>query len=95
MQVLDPVLSIIYDWVENNLRPQWERLKRRKLSGLSGPDFCIKGVLCRRYLDVKTDTNFLQILVPCDFREEVLTQLHDHLTAGHVGTTKTIDKVKN
>ena len=52
------------------------------------------GVLCRRYLDVNTDTLFLQILVPCDSREEVLTQLHDHLTAVHLGTTKTIDKVK-
>ena len=53
-----------------------------------------KGVLCRRYLDVNTDTHFLQILVPCDSCEEVLTQLHGHLTVGHLGTTKTIDKVK-
>ena len=26
VQVLDPVLSIIYDWVENNLRPKWEEI---------------------------------------------------------------------
>ena len=43
---------------------------------------------------MNTDTHFLQILVPCDSREEVLAQLHDHLTAGHLGTTKTIDKMK-
>ena len=43
---------------------------------------------------MNTDTHFLQILVPCDSREEVLTQLHGHLSAGHLGTTKTIDKVK-
>ena len=43
---------------------------------------------------MNTVTHFLQILVPCDFREEVLRQLHDHLTAGHLGTKMTIDKVK-
>ena len=43
---------------------------------------------------MKTDTHFLQILVPCDSREDVLTHLHDHVTAGHLGTTKTIDKVQ-
>ena len=26
VQVLDPVLSMIYDWVENNLCPKWEEI---------------------------------------------------------------------
>ena len=99
VQVLDPVLSIIYDWVENNLRPKWEEIsgtdEKTKTYWAQWSRLLLhKGVLCRRYLDVNTDTHFLQILVPCDSREEVLMQLHDHLTAGHLGTTKTIDKVK-
>ena len=53
-----------------------------------------KGVLCRKYLDVKTDTLFLQALVSCSSCKEVLIQLHDHLTVGYLGTIKTIEKVK-
>ena len=99
VQVLDPVLSIVYDWMENNQRPKWEEIsgtdEKTKTYWAQWPRLLLhKGVLCRRYLDVKTDTHFLQILVPCDSRESVLMQLHDHLTAGHLGTTKTIDKVQ-
>ena len=71
VQVLDPVLSIIYDWVKiinvrNGKRFQ-EGTKRQKLTGLSGlVFFCIKGY----YEEIlKTDTHFSQILVPCDSRE--------------------------
>ena len=98
-QVLDPVLSTIYNWVDNNKRPKWEDIsatdEKTKTYWAQWPRLLLhKGVLCRKYLDVKTDTHFLQILVPCDSREDVLTQLHDHVTAGHLGTTKTIDKVQ-
>ena len=95
MQVLDPVLSIVYDWVEKKQRPKWEEIsgtdEKMKTYWAQWPRLLLhKGVLCRKYLDVKTDTHFLQILVPCSSREEV----HDHLTGGYLGTTKTIEKVK-
>ena len=96
---MDPVLSTIYNWVDNNERPKWEDIsatdEKTKTYWTQWPRLLLhKGVLCRQYLDVKTDTHFIQILVPCDSREDVLTQLHDHVTAGHPGTTKTIGSVQ-
>ena len=92
VQVLDPVL---YDWVDKKQHPKWEEIsgtdEKMKTYWAQWPRLLLhKGVLCRKYLDVKTDTHFLQILVPCSSREEV----HDHLTGGYLGTTKTIEKVK-
>ena len=92
VQVLDPVL---YDWVDKKQHPKWEEIsgtdEKIKTYWAQWPRLLLhKGVLCRKYLDVKTDTHFLQILVPCSSREEVL----DHLTGGYLGTTKTIEKVK-
>ena len=52
------------------------------------------GVLCRKYFDTRTDTQFLQILLPKSLREEILTELHAHVTAGHLGSMKTMVKVK-
>ncbi|MCG7879153.1 MAG: RNase H-like domain-containing protein [Candidatus Thiodiazotropha endolucinida] len=98
-QVLDPTLSVLYNWVENNKRPEWEDIsgtdEETKTYWAQWPRLVLhKGVLCRKYFDGKTDTHFLQILVPFSCRKEVLCQLHDHLTSGHLATTKTTEKVK-
>ena len=94
-----PRSSFVNDWVENNLRPKLEEIsgtdKKTKIYWDHWSRLLLhKGVLFKRYLDVNTDTHYFQILVPCVSCEDVLTQLHDHLLAGHLGTTKTIDKVK-
>lgn len=99
VQVQDPTLSALYNWVDKNQRPKWDEI--------SSPDeetktywaqwsrlILHKGVLCRKYYDDKTDSHFLQILVPYSLREDILNQLHDHVTAGHLGMTKTLEKVQ-
>ncbi|MCW4335043.1 MAG: RNase H-like domain-containing protein [Candidatus Thiodiazotropha endolucinida] len=98
-QVQDPILSIVYNWMDTNQRPNWEDISRTddetKTYWAQWSRLVLhKSVLCRKYFDVKTDTHFLQILVPSSLRDEVLTQLHDNVTAGHLGTTKTMEKVQ-
>ncbi|MEW8544524.1 MAG: integrase zinc binding domain-containing protein, partial [Candidatus Thiodiazotropha sp.] len=98
-QVLDPVLSVLYKWLELNKRPDWEYISdldgetKTYLSQWSSL-ILHKGVICRKYLDTKTDTYFFQILVPSSMRDEILIELHDHVTGGHLGSTKTMDKVR-
>ena len=98
-QIQDPILSTLYNWVDRNERPNWEDIsgmdEKTKTYWAQWPRLILhKGVLCRKYFDVKTDTHFLQILVPCSCREDVLVQLHNHLTSGHLATTKTTEKVQ-
>ena len=98
-QVLDPGISVLYNWMEQNRRPAWEEISHMdaemKTYWVQWPRLVLNnGVLCRKYFDTRTDTQFLQILLPKSLREEILTVLHVHVTAGHLGSMKTMVKVK-
>ena len=62
---------------------QWERLKT------------INGVLYREWYDVKDGFLRLQLILPEIWRDEVMTLLHDNICAGHLGTHKTIARVRS
>ena len=98
-QVLDPGLSVQHKGMEQNKRPTWNEISHMdaemKTYWAQWSRLVLNnGVLCRKYFDTKTDTHFLQIILPKSLRDKILTQLHDHVTAGHLGTAKTIEKVK-
>ncbi|KAK3753675.1 hypothetical protein QZH41_003322 [Actinostola sp. cb2023] len=61
---------------------QWDRLQLRD------------GVLYRKWESEEGDTVQWQLLVPKSLRPEVLRGLHDAKTAGHLGVTKTLGRVK-
>ena len=92
-------MSVLYKGMEQNKRPTWDEISHTndEIKTYWAQWSCIvlhNGVLCRKYFDTKTDTHSLQIILPKGLREKVLTQLHDHVTAGHLGYMKTIEKVK-
>ena len=98
-QVLDPGMSVLYKGMEQNKRPTWDEISHTndeiKTYWAQWSRIVLhNGVLCRKYFNTKTDTYSLQIILPKGLREKVLTQLHDHVTAGHLGSMKTIEKVK-
>ena len=98
-QLLDPGISVLYNWMEQNRRPTWEEISHMdaemKTYWAQWPRLVLNnGVLCRKYFDTRTDTEFLQILLPKSLREEILTELHAHVRAGHLGSMKTMEKVK-
>ena len=61
---------------------QWDRLALRD------------GVLYRRWESEAGEEIRWQLLVPRCMRQELLSQLHDGKTAGHLGVIKTVGRVK-
>ena len=58
------------------------------------------GLLCQRYLSEETknvpdgETVILQVVTPRKIPQEILKQVHNHKTAGHLGVTKTLYNVR-
>ena len=71
-----------------------QKMKMDMLIIFKDKNVTIYYVLCGKYFDTKTDTTFLQIVLPKSLRDEILTELHDHVTSGHLCTMKTLEKVK-
>ena len=93
------MLSVLYKWLKVNKRPDWEYISdldsETKTYLAQWSNLILhKDVICRKYLDTKTNTYFFQILVPSSMRDEILTGLHDHVTGGHLGSIKAMDKVR-
>ena len=61
---------------------QWERLQLRD------------NVLYRRWEAEAGDTVQWQLVVPKGLRAEILREMHDAKTAGHLGVTKTLGRIK-
>ncbi|KAK3107513.1 hypothetical protein FSP39_016272 [Pinctada imbricata] len=53
----------------------------------------LEGILYRKFVTEKGDTH-LQLVAPMTIRNEILTQLHDNKTAGHLGRDKTISTIR-
>ena len=86
---MDHVLSVLYKWLKLNKCPDWQYISDLD----SETKTCLaqwsslilhKDIICRKYLDTKTDTYFSQILVPSSIRDEIhkLHKLHHHVTGG-------------
>ena len=54
-----------------------------------------EGVLYRKFESIGGDGSIWQLVVPRKLRKEILHQLHDAKTAGHLGCTKTQSRVSN
>lgn len=61
---------------------QWESLQ------------VISGVLCRKWESPRGDSFKLQRVLPASLRSEVMRELHDNVTAGHLGVNKTLERVR-
>ena len=64
------------------LLQQWEQLSMRD------------GLLCRNYAQPSEDKGWTQLVVPKKFRREILRDLHEGVTGGHLGQEKTLSKLK-
>ena len=99
-QLEDPCLdSIIRLKEKNKERPPWERVS------LESPTFkrywaqwsmlvMKDGVLYRNWESERGDEITWKLVLPESLRHEVLKQLHDGPTAGHLGVKKTMERVK-
>ena len=55
--------------------------------------FVDKGVLCRK-LEVPGKDVRVQVILPRTLRDNIMTQLHCAATSGHLGTMKTLERIK-
>jgi len=53
-----------------------------------------KGILCRRYFGRRGEDAIVQLVVPKELREKVVSLAHDTLLAGHRGPAKTLNRVQ-
>ena len=52
------------------------------------------GILCRRFEPTNGRLAYLQQIVPPSLVTEIITSLHNSLTAGHLGAYKTLEKIR-
>ncbi len=100
-QLGEPVLCTVIDWLETRgKRPTWGEISSEGpwLKTLWGAwkQLVIKDrVLYRRWeSDTGEEVRYL-LVVPRSMQEEVLRQLHDSPTGGHLGMKKLLDRVKH
>ena len=96
-QASDPVLSEVASWVRDGVRPKFSQISPSgsdvKFYWSQFESLCVINDLLVRKLD-QNDNIKLQILVPPSLRNDVMTECHSVLTAGHLGIAKTIGNVK-
>lgn len=61
---------------------EWERLT------------IVRGILYRRWTSLQEATDHLQIVMPREYRTEVIQLAHTGMTGGHLGRTKTEEQVR-
>ena len=100
LQRADPVLCTVIHWMETDsvpisfphfasqgLQTLWTQRQQLRLEN---------GLLYRRWEDVPGGGKYphLQLILPQELIPTVLTSLHTNTTAGHLGITKTLQKVR-
>lgn len=98
-QLEDPNIGDILIAKQSNCKPAIEHAKGQSLEyrrllqqweQLSVRD----GLLCRNYAQQSEDKGWTQLVVPKKFRIEILRDLHEGVTGGHLGQEKTLSKLK-
>ena len=77
---------------QNDLQslPRLARQMYNQLSSLYIQD----GILCRKFEPTNGRLAYLQQIVPPSLVTEIITSLHNSLTAGHLGAHKTLEKIR-
>ena len=97
-QLQDKHIGVVLKWMEEGARPPWE-----KVSGLGRVvkaywaqwDLLVihEGVLYRRWLSDSGSQDRDLMVVPQILRKDILSELHNSPTAGHLGQKKTRGKL--
>ena len=98
-QLADPTIGPLLRGRGAGERPNPQQLRNvsresRRLLQLWDQLAVSGGVLCRQYESPDGSCVTLQIIVPCALRREVLAELHAGMGGGHLGTDKTLARLK-
>ncbi|MES9904885.1 MAG: integrase, partial [Sedimenticola sp.] len=96
----DQILNLVHEWYEIGTRPEWSDVAKHnvemKYYWHRWDSLVVQhGVMYRKWEnDYGTETE-LQMIVPRRLRNLILTQMHDSVTAGHLGVKKTLLRVRH
>ena len=99
-QLEDDTIGPIAKWLKKSqVRPPWSSIASRnettKMYWAQWDSLCLKdGVAYRLWESPVGDSTVWQLLLPKKLRAEVLHQLHDSETSGHLGISKTLKRVQ-
>ena len=88
-QVEDITLNQLREWAQD----------KKQLETKGGNTFCIEirdGIMYREFRENKGDyeRTVSQVVVPLLFRDHVMSLAHESLMGGHLGTKKTLDRIR-
>lgn len=96
----DDDISYVYQWLTQNRRPEWKDISHLSMTvkryWAKWDSLILRnGVVYRRKFHdpPKPDTHLL--LVPKSLRKDVMRLLHNNISAGHLGTTRTVSRIKD
>ena len=98
-QLEDPSIGEILQAKQGNCKPATEHAKGQNLEyrrlfqqweQLTVSD----GILWREYAQPREDRGWTQLVVPKKFHQDILRDLHEGVTGGHLGEVKTLSKLK-
>ena len=97
LQKNDVDIAKVKDWLERSVVPGGNDISAggtmlRSLWSQRGMLVIVEDILYRNWRDANGST--LQAIVPMSERRNVLQYCHDHKTAGHLGVTKTLSKIR-
>ena len=99
LQLADPSIGFVFRAKETDECPnsdviKGESLTVQRLIQLWPRLVVVNGILWRLYEDVVTNQEWKQLVVPQVLREEVMGELHGGVMSGHLGESKTLQKLK-
>ncbi|KAG5885996.1 hypothetical protein JTB14_025390 [Gonioctena quinquepunctata] len=98
-QEKDPDLGLVVSWKKGNRRPSWQEVAGYspavKSYWAQWNSLILDNGILKRVLEADIGgEDRRQIIVPRNRREEVLREIHDGVAGGHLGVTKTLQKVR-
>ncbi|CAB4041567.1 Hypothetical predicted protein, partial [Paramuricea clavata] len=95
----DADIGPVIKWMREDSRPGWSvvspRSKVTKTYWAQWDSLCLKNNVLYRKWESSDGTDIrLQLVVPNSLKQPILTQLHNHVTAGHFGVTKTVERIR-
>ena len=100
-QSRDSVLSHLHKLKnEHGEKPTWsemalENVQLKKYWSQWDRIVLKNGVLNRKWIHSTTEENIMQLIIPNEWKQEILEMLHDDIQSGHLGIHKTTARVQN
>ncbi|MCG7868284.1 MAG: hypothetical protein JAY74_18205 [Candidatus Thiodiazotropha taylori] len=94
-QMEDDELSLLYSWLFQKSRPEWKDIGHLSLNikryWAKWDSLVLKnGLIYRQKFHSAPEVDTFQLLLPKSLRKEVMRLLHNNISAGHLGVTRTL-----